>query len=43
MEEKRELIYSLLRVLGGVMEVVKNEKVTQWIWSEELQKVIRIK
>ena len=42
MEEKRELIYSLLRILG-YMEIEKDGLVTVWKWSEELDKPIRIK
>jgi len=41
-ESKRELIYRLLKVLGGVMEVVKNKQVTKWIWDFENDKIKRI-
>jgi len=42
MDEKRELIYSLLRVLGGVMEVNKNGIITKWVWDNTTQSIKRI-
>ena len=42
-EKNREMIYRLLRVLGGVMEVTKNGQVTQWVFDIETQKIKRIK
>lgn len=42
MEEKRELIYSLLRVLG-FMEITKNNVTTTWVWDFENDKPKRIK
>ena len=42
-EKNREMIYRLLKGLGGVMEVTKNGQVTQWVFDIETQKIKRIK
>ena len=42
-ESKRELIYRLLKVLGGVMEVTKMGTTTTWVFDETTQKIKRIK
>jgi hypothetical protein len=42
-EKNREMIYKLLRVLGGVMEVNKNGQVTQWVFDIKTEKLKRIK
>lgn len=42
-EKNREMIYRLLKVLNGVMEVTKNGQVTQWVFDTETQKIKRIK
>ncbi len=42
-EKNREMIYRLLIVLGGFMEVTKNGQVTQWAWDFENNKLKRTK
>ena len=41
-EKNREMIYRLLRVFNGVMEVTKNGQVTQWVWDFKNNKLKRI-
>lgn len=42
-EKNRDMIYRLLKVLGGVMVVSKNNVITQWVFDEKTQKIKRIK
>lgn len=42
-EKNREMIYKLLRVLGGVMVVSNNNVITEWVWDFENNKLKRTK